>query len=143
MSPARASGAGRWIVKTEPSSYSWGDLEREGRTVWDGVKNAQALIHLRAMREGDQVLVYHSGDDKALVGLARVARGPYPDPKLVDPRLVVVELAAERALGRPVTLAAIKASGRFAGLALVRQGRLSVMPVSAAEWKGLMKLAGE
>ena len=100
MSPARASGAGRWIVKTEPSSYSWGDLEREGRTVWDGVKNAQALIHLRAMREGDQVLVYHSGDDKALVGLARVARGPYPDPKLGDPKLVVVELAAERALAR-------------------------------------------
>lgn len=143
MSPTRASGAGRWIVKTEPSSYSWGDLEREGRTAWDGVKNAQALIHLRAMREGDQVLVYHSGDEKALVGLARVARAPYPDPKLDDAKLVVVDLAAERALGRPVTLAAIKASGKFAGLALVRQGRLSVMPVSPVEWKGLMKLAGE
>ena len=135
--------SGRWIVKTEPSSYSWAELEREGRTAWDGVKNAQALIHLRAMREGDPVLVYHSGDEKALVGLARVARGPYPDPKLDDPRLVVVDLAAERALTRPVTLAAIKASGKFAELALVRQGRLSVMPVSAAEWKRLLSLAGE
>ena len=143
MSPARAGGAGRWIVKTEPSSYSWADLEREGRTAWDGVKNAQALIHLRAMREGDQVLVYHSGDDKALVGLARVARGPYPDPELDDPKLVVVDLAAERALPRRVTLAEIKESGTFGELALVRQGRLSVMPVSGAGWKGLMKLAGE
>ncbi len=143
MSARRAGGAGRWIVKTEPSSYSWADLEREGRTVWDGVKNAQALIHLRAMREGDQVLVYHSGDEKALVGLARVARGPYPDPELDDPKLVVVELAAERTLARPVTLAAIKASGKFAELALVRQGRLSVMPVSPSQWRDLMTLAGE
>ena len=111
--------------------------------MWDGVKNAQALIHLRAMREGDPVLVYHSGDEKALMGLARVARGPYADPKLDDPKLVVVELAAERTLARPVTLAAIKASGKFAELALVRQGRLSVMPVSSGDWKALMKLAGE
>jgi predicted RNA-binding protein with PUA-like domain len=143
VSPAGAAGSGRWIVKTEPSSYSWGDLERERRTVWDGVKNAQALIHLRAMREGDQVLVYHSGDEKALVGLARVARGPYPDPRLDDPKLVVVDLAAERPLARPVTLAAIKGSGKFGELALVRQGRLSVMPVSALYWKELMRLAGE
>lgn len=143
MSPAGAGGAGRWIVKTEPTSYSWADLEREGRTVWDGVKNAQALIHLRAMREGDQVLVYHSGDDKALVGLARVARGPYPDPKVDDTKLVAVDLAPERTLARPVTLAAIKGSGKFPELALVRQGRLSVMPLSSAEWKALMKLAGE
>lgn len=135
--------SGRWIVKTEPSSYSWGELERVGRTAWDGVRNAQALIHLRAMRTGDPVLVYHSGADKALVGLARVARGPYPDPAAGDPKLVAVDLAAERPLGRPVTLAAIKASGKFPGLALVRQGRLSVLPVSAVEWKGLMKLAGE
>jgi predicted RNA-binding protein with PUA-like domain len=135
--------SGRWIVKTEPSSYSWATLEREGRTAWDGVRNAQALIHLRAMRTGDPVLVYHSGADKALVGLARVARGPYPDPAAGDPKLVAVDLAAERPLGRPVTLAAIKASGKFPGLALVRQGRLSVLPVSAVEWKGLMKLAGE
>ena len=143
MSPGGAAGAGRWIVKTEPSSYSWGDLEREGHTVWDGVKNAQALIHLRAMREGDEVLVYHSGDEKALVGRATVARGPYADPKLNDPKLVVVDLEAVRALSRPVTLAVIKGSGKFAELALVRQGRLSVMPVSGSEWKGLMKLAGE
>lgn len=133
--------AGRWIVKTEPTSYAWEDLVREGRTVWDGVRNAQALIHLRAMREGDRVLVYHSGDQKALVGLAHVGRGPYPDPAAGDPKLVVVDLVPDRPLPTPVSLAAIKADGRFGDLALVRQGRLSVMPVTAAHWKALLKLA--
>ena len=135
--------SGRWIVKTEPSSYSWATLEREGRTAWDGVRNAQALIHLRAMRTGDPVLVYHSGADKALVGLARVARGPYPDPAAGDPKFVAVDLAAERPLPRRVPLAEIKGSAALGELALVRHGRLSVLPVSAVEWKGLMKLAGE
>ena len=143
MSPARTAGAGRWIVKTEPSAYSWAELERDGRMAWDGVKNAQALIHLRAMREGDQVLVYHSGSDKALVGVARVVRGPYPDPGADDPKLVAVDLAADRPLDRPVPLAEIKRSGKFADLALVRHGRLSVMPVSAVHWKGLLNLAGQ
>ena len=134
--------AGSWIVKTEPGSYAFEDLVREGRTAWDGVRNAQALIHLRAMREGDRVLVYHSGDQKALVGLARVARAPYADPAAGDPKLVVVDLVPDRPLPRPVTLTAIKADGRFGELALVRQGRLSVMPVTPAHWKALLKLAG-
>ena len=133
---------GGWIVKTEPTSYAWDDLVRDGRTAWDGVRNAQALIHLRAMREGDRVLVYHSGDQKALVGLAHVARGPYADPAAGDAKLVVVDLVPDRPLPRPVTLAAIKASGRFAELALVRQGRLSVLPVTAVHWKALLKLGG-
>lgn len=133
---------GGWIVKTEPTAYAWEDLARDGIAVWDGVRNAQALIHLRAMRPGDRVLIYHSGDQKALVGLARVDRGPYPDASAGDPRLVVVDLTPERPLPRPVTLAAIKASGRFDSLGLVRQSRLSVMPVSAADWKALLKLAG-
>jgi predicted RNA-binding protein with PUA-like domain len=135
--------SGRWIVKTEPSSYSWASLERDGETAWDGVRNAQALIHLRAMRPGDRVLIYHSGADKALVGLGRVTRGPYPDPGSGDPKFVVVDVAAERPLARPVSLAEIKGSPALAKLALVRQGRLSVLPVSAEEWRTLMKLAGE
>ncbi len=132
---------GRWIVKTEPSTYAFDDLLREGRTVWSGVRNAQALIHLRAVAVGDDVLVYHSGADKALVGLARVARGPYPDPDADDPRLVAVDLAAVCALPRPIPLAEIKARPALAGLALVRHGRLSVMPASAAEWTALLQLA--
>jgi predicted RNA-binding protein with PUA-like domain len=133
--------AGGWIVKTEPTAYAWDDLVRDGVAVWDGVRNAQALIHLRAMRTGDGVLIYHSGDQKALVGLARVKRGPYPDPAADDPKLVVVDLVPDRPLPRPVTLAAIKASGRFGDLGLLRQSRLSVMPVPATDWKALLKLA--
>lgn len=129
-----------WIVKTEPSSYSYEQLERDGKAVWDGVRNAQALIHLRAMRKGDRVLVYHSGADKAVIGTARVTRGAYPDPEASDPKLVVVNLAPDTRLAEPVTLAAIKASGEFANLGLVRQGRLSVMPVSTAHWKRLLML---
>ncbi len=129
-----------WIVKTEPSSYSYEQLERDGKAVWDGVSNAQALIHLRAMRKGDRVLIYHSGADKAVIGTARVTRGAYPDPNESDPKLVVVDLAPDTRLAQPVTLAAIKASGEFAALGLVRQGRLSVMPVGAAHWKRLLAL---
>lgn len=130
----------RWIMKTESSSYSYAQLERDGKAVWDGVRNAQALIHLRAMRKGDRVLVYHSGTERALIGAARVTRGPYPDPNESDPKFVVVDLAPDTRLAQPVTLAAIKASGEFADLGLVRQGRLSVMPVSAAHWKRLLAL---
>jgi predicted RNA-binding protein with PUA-like domain len=134
---------GHWIVKTEPSTYSYDELEREKRTVWDGVSNAQALIHLRAMKPGDEVLVYHSGSGREIVGLAKVAKGPYPDPKQNDPKLVVVELVPVRRLRRPVTLADIKSAGRFDDLGLVRQGRLSVMPVSPAHWAELLTLAGK
>lgn len=119
-----------WLLKTEPSTYSWDDLVRDGQTVWEGVANAAALIHLRAMAAGDEALIYHSGADRAIVGIARITTGAYADPKLGDPRRVVVDVEADRALKRPVTLAAIKAEPKLASLALVRISRLSCMPVS-------------
>jgi predicted RNA-binding protein with PUA-like domain len=130
----------KWLVKSEPGTYSFSDLVRDGSTCWDGVSNPVALKHLRAMKPGDPVLFYHTGDEKAIVGLARVASDPYPDPKLNDPRRAVVDLTAERPLARPVPLSAVKADSRFRNLGLVRIGRLSVMPVSPEEWKALLAL---
>lgn len=132
--------ANRWILKSEPTTYSHADLTREGATVWDGVRNAAALIHLRAMRRGDEVMIYHSGADKAVVGQATVASDPYPDPAAGDPRWVVVRLAAGPAFSSPVPLAALKADATFADLGLVRISRLSVMPVSAAQWRRIRAL---
>lgn len=129
-----------WILKTEPSTYSYADLERDGTTVWDGVANAQALIHLRQMQPGDHALIYHSGDERAAVGLAEIASAPYADPKLDDLRRVVVDVRARERLPRPVPLSAIKADPAFAQLGLVRQGRLSVMPVSYELWERLLAL---
>ena len=107
--------AQRWLFKTEPSTYSWADLERDRRTVWDGVKNALALKHLAAVATGDQVLIYHTGDEKAAVGIAKVVRGAYPDPKQKDVRLVVVDLQPVKALARPVALGEERAEGRAMG----------------------------
>ena len=132
--------ANSWLLKTEPSTYSFDDLVRDKRTTWDGVSNPVALSHLRTMRKGDQAFVYHTGAEKAIVGLARIAGDPRPDPKLADPRLVVVDLEPVRALRRPVSLAAVKADRRFADFALVRISRLSVMPVSADFWKALLAM---
>jgi predicted RNA-binding protein with PUA-like domain len=129
--------AAMWLVKTEPGTYSFGDLEQQGRTVWDGVNNPVALRNLRAMKVGDPVVVYHTGDEKAAVGLAEVVRAAYPDPKKRDERLVVVELEAKGPLASPVTLATIKGLAAFAESPLVRQGRLSVVPLTAAQWKAL------
>lgn len=129
-----------WILKTEPSTYSFDDLLRDGTTVWDGVANAQALIHLRAMQPGDAALIYHSGDERAAVGLATITSAPYADPKLDDPRRVVVDVQAGARLARPVPLSAIKADPACAQLGLVRQGRLSVMPVSAELWHKLIAM---
>jgi predicted RNA-binding protein with PUA-like domain len=134
--------ANRWLLKSEPSTYSFADLLRDRETVWDGVRNAAALIHIRAMREGDLALIYHSGSDKAVVGLATIASDPYPDPDTGDPRWAVVKIAADRALPSPVSLATIKADSAFAMLGLVRISRLSVMPVTAAEWRRLLSLGG-
>jgi predicted RNA-binding protein with PUA-like domain len=125
--------ANSWIVKSEPSTYSWADLVRDGTTVWDGVANAAALIHLRTMKVGDEVLFYHSGADKAIVGIARVSRAAFADLKLADPRRVAVEIAAVRPPKRPVTLAEIKAESGLATLPLVRISRLSVSPVPPAQ----------
>lgn len=134
--------ANYWLVKTEPSTYSYDDLERAETAVWDGVKNPVALRNLRSMHPGDQVLVYHTGDEKAVVGWATVVSAPYPDPTKNDPQLVVIDLKAHRRLPQAVTLAQIKADKTFADLPIVRQGRLSVSPVTAPQWKRLVKLAG-
>lgn len=131
-----------WILKTEPDSYSYADLVRDGGAVWDGVANNAALLHMRAMAPGDRALIYHTGDERAAVGLADVTSAAYPDPQLGDPKLVVVDVRPAGALARPVGLAAIKADPFFADFALVRQGRLSVVPVSAAQWERLMAMAG-
>jgi predicted RNA-binding protein with PUA-like domain len=133
--------AQRWLLKTEPSTYSFDQLEREGRTTWDGVRNPTALGHLRAIRTGDEILIYHTGAEKAVVGVAKVLTGAYPDPAAGDPRLVVVDLAPVRRLKAPVPLARIKADAAFADFALVRISRLSVMPVTAPQWKRLLALS--
>lgn len=129
-----------WLVKTEPSTYSWADLVRDGATRWDGVRNALARIHLAAMKKGDQALVYHSGEERSVVGIARVTRGAYPDPTADDPRWLAVDLEPLRALEKPVPLAAVKADAKLAQLALVRQSRLSVMPVEAAAFARILAL---
>lgn len=131
-----------WILKTEPSTYSFADLVREKRGVWDGVANPVALKNMKAMTIGDPVMIYHTGDEKAIVGLAKVVRGAYPDPKADDPRLVVVDLESGKPVPRPVTLAAIKANAAFQDLALVRQGRLSVVSVPRPLWDRLLAMAG-
>ena len=132
-----------WLLKTEPSTYSWSDLVRDKKATWDGISNATALIHLRAMKKGDLALIYHTGDERQAVGLAEVTSAPYADPKLGDPKLVVVDVRPLRRLLRPVTLAAVKADPVFAGFALVREGRLSVVPVTPELWSRLLAMAGE
>lgn len=120
-----------WLVKTEPSSYSWDDLVREGGTRWDGVRNPLARNHLAAMKPGDLVLVYHSGDEKAVVGIAKLTKNAYPDPTADDDRWLAVELAPVKPFAAPVTLAAVKQDKKLAAIGLVRQSRLSVMPLDA------------
>jgi predicted RNA-binding protein with PUA-like domain len=134
--------SGRWLVKTEPSTYAWGDLVRDGRTVWDGVRNPEARNHLAAMAAGDLALVYHTGDVKAVVGIAKVVRAAFPDPKADDPKWLAVELAPVEPLARPVALAAIKADARLAKLPLVTRGRLSVMPLDAKSFEVIVSMAG-
>ena len=131
-----------WLLKSDPETYGFGDLERDKTTTWDGVRNNQALIYLRQMKMGDLVLIYHSGGDKYVVGLAEIIRGPFPDPKLNDPKLVVVDLKFKQRLPRPVTLAQIKADPDFSEFQLVRMSRLSVMPVPAPLWKKLRTMGG-
>ena len=130
-----------WLLKTEPSTYSYPDLERDGETVWDGVTNALALKHLRSMAKGDRAFIYHTGDEKQIVGIARVVSDPYSNPKGNDPKLVVVDLKPQERLQQAVTLAEIKARTEFAGFDLVRIGRLSVMPVNEAHWRRLCDMA--
>jgi predicted RNA-binding protein with PUA-like domain len=130
-----------WLLKTEPSAYSYADLERDKRTVWEGVSSAPALLHLRAVRAGDSVVVYHTGGEKAAVGLARVSRGAYPDPKLGDERRVVVDLVPMRAFASPEPLTAFRADAVLSGSELVRFTRLSVLPLTAAQHERVLELA--
>ena len=130
-----------WLIKSEPASYSWDDLVRDGGTEWDGVRNNAARLHLRAMQAGDEAFLYHSMADKAVVGIMRVVRGAAPDPR--DAAWVSVRVEPVRALARPVTLAAIKAEPALAKMELIRQSRLSVAPVRAAEWAKVLAMAGE
>ncbi len=134
--------ARHWILKTEPSTYGFPDLVRDRRTRWDGVSNAVALQHLRSILEGDDALIYHTGNEKSLIGLARIASAPYPDPAQKDERLVVVDVAAVKSLPRQVSLAEIKADPAFKDLGLVRLSRLSVVPVDPGQWARLLKMAG-
>lgn len=127
-----------WLLKTEPSEYSYDDLEREGQTRWDGVTNPTALKHLRSMQPGDEAIIYHTGDERRAVGLARVASGPYPDPDAAsnaDGKLVVVDVAPRQRLAEPVPLARLKEHPAFADSPLVRIGRLSVVPLTEQQYQ--------
>jgi predicted RNA-binding protein with PUA-like domain len=132
----------RWILKTDSDVYPYDRLEQERQAVWDGVSNPVALKHMRSMAPGDPLLIYHSGGTKEIVGLARVIRDAYPDPQGTNPKLVVVDIEVDRRLPRTVSLATIKADPAFADLALVRQPRLSVIPVPEPQWKKLLTMAG-
>lgn len=133
----------KWLFKTEPSTYSFDDLLREKTTVWEGVKNPTALIHLRSMRKGDDVIVYHTGNVKAAVGFAKVASAPYADPRAKNEKLVVVDLKAGKRFANEVTLRQIKADKTFAGFDLLRIGRLSIVPVPDAMWSRIEELAAK
>lgn len=129
-----------WLLKTEPGDYSYQDLERDGGTVWDGVGNNLALIHMRETRAGDQALIYHTGKERAIVGIAEVTSDPYPDPELDDDKRAVFDVAPERRLARPVTLSEVKADETFDDFDLVRNSRLSAMPVPPELWKRLLAM---
>ena len=129
-----------WLVKQEPSSYSWSDFVGDGKTTWTGVRNFAARNNLRKMRTGDEVLFYHSGEEKAVVGIAKVTRTAYPDPTAKEGDWSTVDLAAVKPLARPVTLREIKANLRLKGIPLVRQSRLSVMPLAEPEFREIVNM---
>jgi len=130
-----------WLVKSEPSAYSWADLLRDKRARWDGVRNFEARNNLRAMKEGDRVFYYHSGEGKEIVGIARVVAEGYPDPTGKDGDWTAVDLVPHKSLTRPVTLAELKADKSFANLALVRKPRISVVPIRPDELERILDLA--
>lgn len=132
-----------WLLKTEPDNYSYFDLERDGGTVWDGVNNPLALKHLRTMQPGDLAWIYHTGQERQIIGMAEITSQPYPDPTLNDAKRVVVDVRALQKVNQPVTLSQIKQTGKFAEFDLLRLPRLSVVPVSDIYWQSLMELAGD
>jgi predicted RNA-binding protein with PUA-like domain len=131
-----------WLVKQEPSSYSWSDFVAEGETSWTGVRNFAARNNLRKMRNADAVLFYHSGDEKAVVGIAKVTRTAYPDPTAKEGDWSTVDLTAVKPLARAVTLREIKGNSRLKGIPLVRQSRLSVMPLAEPEFREIVNMSG-
>ena len=131
-----------WLVKSEPNTYSFDDLQRDGRTVWDGVRNNAAALHLKAMKVGDEVLFYHSQEGLAVVGVAKVSKEAFPDASDPSGRFVAVELEPVRPLARPVTLAEMKTQAALSDMAMIRQSRLSVSPVTPEEWAAIQKRAG-
>lgn len=131
-----------WLIKSEPGTWSWDQHVKAGADAWTGVRNHQAKAHLKAMTPGDEALFYHSGDDKAAVGITKVVKAAYPDPTDASGAFVCVDFRAERALGRPVTLSEIKADAALKDMVLVKNSRLSVQPVTAAEWKRVLELGG-
>lgn len=128
-----------WLLKTEPETYSWNDLVKAKKGVWDGVRNFQARSNLKAMAKGDVAFIYHTGDEKAIVGVAEVIKGPYPEPK--DPAWVAVDLAPDKPLKKPVSLADIRKEKALAGMVLVKVSRLSVQPVKPEEFKKILELS--
>ncbi|MBE9004972.1 EVE domain-containing protein [Fortiea sp. LEGE XX443] len=131
-----------WLLKTEPDNYSYSDLERDGCTAWDGITNALALKYIRTMVSGDLALIYHTGKERQIVGVAEIISQPYPDPALNDAKLVVVDVRAVRPASEPVTLAQIKQDDKFTDFDLLRLPRLSVVPVSEFYWQHLIKITG-
>jgi len=128
-----------WLMKTEPGTYSWDDLVKDKKTTWDGVRNFQARNNLKVMKKGDIVLFYHSGEDKAIIGTAKISKEFFPDPK--DKDWIAVEITIERKLKRPITLAEVKAEKQLSNMSLVRSSRLSVQPVRDEEMNLLLKLS--
>jgi predicted RNA-binding protein with PUA-like domain len=131
-----------WLLKSEPSAYSWEQLVKDGRTEWSGVRNFQAAKNLKTMKVGDRAFFYHSGEGPQIVGIAEIVKEAYPDPSDKEGRFVMVDVKAVEPVKTPVSLAAIKAEKALADFALVRQSRLSVVPVSAEEWRLICKMAG-
>ena len=131
-----------WLLKTEPGDYSYADLERDKEAMWEGVRNNQALVYLRQIQKGDEAFIYHTGKEKHIAGVARVVKGPYPDPDENDAKRVVVDIRPTKPLVVPVTLAKVKADPSMARFELVRLPRLSVMPVPVAVWKKLLRWGG-
>ena len=130
-----------WLFKTEPDCYAWDNLVRDKRTAWDGITNALALKHLRAVQKGDLALIYHTGDERSAIGIAEITKAAYPDPNEDNEKLVVVDVKIQRKLKTPVCLAEIKADRAFAGWDLLRNSRLSVVPVPEPMWDHLLKLS--
>jgi predicted RNA-binding protein with PUA-like domain len=129
-----------WLVKSEPATYSWQDLVRDGKTAWDGVRNFEARNNLRAMKSGDLLLFYHSGADKAVVGVAKVVREAYPDASAAGEDWSCVDVAPMRAMNEPVTLERMRADKKLSGFALLKRSRLSVVPARAAEYARILEL---